>query len=435
MGLLIGVGQTRPNFAYDYYYGIEWDTTTSNPSVTRIGKSELHASLPVQSKMRRCVVNDAGDVVYYLDANDSTKTSTGATADLSGAAGNVMVEMPEHYYRFEQDGTTCRALISTHPLPGFHHRGVQYVSAYEAVLDRTNNKLMSIVNSAAQYRGGTNTSDWDETYRSLLGRPVTGVSLTNFRAYARTGRNTDWNCNVYNIQKTLFWMFAIEYATFNSQAGHNAALDENGYHQGGLGMGVTQISDWSGYNSNNPFVPCGVTNSLGNKTGVVTYNAMKADGETIHYAAPVPSYRGVENPFGHVWKWTDGVLCNIQSAEAGGVSEFLVCEDSSKYASSITADYTKRGELPRTSGYVKTIMLGDDGDIMPLAVGGGSTTYFCDYFYTDIPASGSATRGVLFGGAASYVANAGFVYAYTANTPANTHASFGSRLCYIPQIA
>ena len=435
MGLLIGVGTTRPKFAYDYYYGIQWDSTTSNPAVTRVGKSELHASLPVQSMMRRCVVNDAGNVVYYLDANDSTKTSTGATADLSGATGNVMVEIPAHYYRFEKDGTTCRAFISTYPLPGFTRRGTQYVSAYEAALDRTNNKLMSIVNADAQFRGGNNTAAWDDTYRSLLGRPATNISLTNFRTYARQGRNTDWNCNTYDVHKTLFWMFAIEYATRNSQATFNAALDANGYHQGGLGAGVTTISDWGGYNGNNPFVPCGVTNSLGNKTGVVTYNALASDGETTYYAAPVPSYRGVENPFGHIWKWTDGVLCNIHSEGDGGTSDFLVCDDPANYSSSITDNYTKRGELPRTDGYVKTIMLGDDGDIMPTAIGGGSSTYYCDYFYTNIPSSGSATRGVRFGGSATNSTSAGFVYADTGSAPASATATLGSRLCYIPQSA
>ena len=71
---------------------------------------------------------------------------------------------------------------------------------------------------------------------------------------------------------------------------------------------------------------------------------------------------------------------------------------------------------------------------MPLAVGGGSTTYFCDYFYTNIPASGTSERGVLFGGHAVNGAAAGFVYAYTYSTASNANANFGSRLCFIPQI-
>ena len=291
---------------------------------------------------------------------------------------------------------------------------------------------MSVVNTDADYRGGNNTSGWDGTYRSLLGRPATNISLTNFRTYARQGRSTEWNCNVYQLHKELWWFFAIEYCNFNSQAEYTAALDANGYHQGGLGAGVTQISDWNGYNSYNPFVPCGTTNSLGNRTGVVTYNAMASDGETVYYAAPVPSYRGVENPFGHIWKWTDGCLCNIQSEAAGGLSMFYVCDNPANFASSISANYDYRGDLPRSNGYVKEVILGEDGEIMPLAIGAGSTTYFCDNFYTDIPGSGSATRGVLFGGLANTDAPAGFVCALTSYAPSLTFAYFGSRLCFIP---
>lgn len=432
MGLIIGMGNTKPEFAYDFYYGIEWDTTVSNPVPTRIGKAELHAELPVQSLIRRCVLKTDGTVNYYLNANDSTKRDNGAAANLSGADGQVMVELPECYARFEMDGTKRRALISTQELPGFHKWNKAYISAYEATVQRSTNTLMSVVNTGADYRGGGNNADWDGTYRSLLGRPATNISLTNFRAYARQGRSTEWNCNVYQLHKELWWFFAIEYCNFNSQAEYNAALDSNGYHQGGLGAGVTQISDWDGYNGAMPFVPCGTTNSLGNRTGVVTYNAMKADGTTVHYAAPVPSYRGVENPFGHIWKWTDGCLCNIQSEAAGGVSMFYVCDNPANFASSISANYDYRGDLPRSNGYVKEVILGEYGEIMPLSIGGGSTTYFCDNFYTDIPGSGSATRGVLFGGDAFYGADAGFVFAAANLTPANTAASFGSRLCFIP---
>jgi len=69
---------------------------------------------------------------------------------------------------------------------------------------------------------------------------------------------------------------------------------------------------------------------------------------------------------------------------------------------------------------------------MPLSIGGGSTTYFCDNFYTSVPESGSSERGVLFGGFASYGAGAGFVSAATAAAASFAGAYFGSRLCFIP---
>lgn len=432
MGLLIGTGNTKPAFAYDYYYGIEWDKTVSNPVPTRIGKTELHQSLPVQSLMRRCILKDDGTVNYYLHANDSSKRDNGAAANLTGADGQFMVELPDAYMRFEMDGNKCRALMSDRPLPGFIKWRKDYVSADEACVQRSTNKLCAVVNTDADYRGGNNNASYDSTDHTLLGRPATSISLTNFRAYARARGSVSWNCNLYQTHRKLWWFFAIEYCNFNSQAAYNAALTADGMRQGGLGAGVTTLESgkwntWCGYN---PFIPCGHTLSLGNHTGVVDYPLPAGYGATLTVA--VPSYRGVTNPFGHIWKWTDGCLCNIQSDAAGGLSEFFVCDNPAEFASTIGSGYQLRGNLPRKEGYVKALILGEHGEIMPLAVGGGTTSYFCDYFYTNIPASGSATRGVLFGGSADSGAHAGFVYAYTYHAPSYTSANVGSRLCFYP---
>lgn len=435
MGLMVGVGSTKPTFPYDYYYGIEWDTTVSNPKPTRIGKMELHKELPLQSMMRNCILKDDGSVAYYLHANDSTKQDNGAAADLTGATGQMETELPDMYVRFETDGNKCRHLQSTEPLPGFHLWRKGYIGSVEATVKRSTTTLASVCNTDADYRGGNNDATRDGTYRTMLGMPATNISLTNFRAYARKRGSTEWNCNLYRLHKMMWWLFAVEYANFNSQADFNAALDENGYHQGGLGAGVTTWdgTSWSNYNGYYPLVPCGVTNSLGNHTGTVDYNVIGSDGSTVKTFA-VPRYRGVENPFGHIWKWTDGCKCIIQSEASGGLSKFYVCDNPANFTSSGTTNYDYRGNLPRSEGYVKALILGEDGEIMPLAVGGGSTTYFCDYFYTNIPTSGESERGVLFGGNAHHGAGAGFVYATTGNAATGALACFGSRLCFDPQI-
>lgn len=433
MGLLIGIGQTRPQSAFDYWYGIEWDVTVSNPHPTRIGKDELHKSLPLQNLMRGCTLKDDGTVNYYLHANDSTKRDNGAAANLTGADGQVMVELPDVYVRFEMDGNKRRALISPQALPGFHLWKKDYISMYEASVQRSTTKLCSVVNMDADYRGGGNNSGWDGTYHTLLGRPATSISLTNFRAYARKRGSVGWNCNVYSIHRKVWWLFAIEYCTFNSQETFNAELTSEGYHQGGLGSGVTTIEGgkWNTFNGYNPFIPCGYTNSLGNHTGYVEFT-MPTEYNATATKVQVNRYRGIELPFGHVWKWTDGCKCMIQSEADGGLSQFYVADDPASYNSSGVSGYELRGNLPRKEGYVKEVILGEYGEIMPLAVGGGSTTYFCDYFYTNIPASGTSERGVLFGGAAG--APAGFVYASASYAASLANADIGSRLCFIPQI-
>lgn len=436
MGLIIGVGGTKPTFPYDYYYGIEWNATVSNPKPTRIGKMELHKELPLQSLMRRCILKDNGTVNYYLHANDSTKRDNGAAANLTGADGQYMVELPDMYVRFETDGDISRHLQSTEPLPGFRLWRKDYVSAVEATVQRSTTTLCSVVNKDADYRGGNNDASRDGTYKTQLGMPATQISLTNFRAYARKRGSTEWNCNLYQTHCKLWWLFAVEYANFNSQDAFNAELDENGYHQGGLSSGVTTLNStkWNTFNNYYPFVPCGTTNSLGNHSGVVEFTMPDEYDPGVPTKVNVPSYRGVENPFGHIWKWTDGCKCLIQSETDGGLSEFYVCDDPAAFTSSGVVNYDLRGNLPRKEGYVKKLILGEHGEIMPLEVGGGSTTYFCDYFYTNIPSSGVSERGVLFGGHASFGTHAGFVFANTYNAATNASAAVGSRLCFYPQI-
>ena len=446
MGLIIAAGNTKPVFPYDYYYGVKINLAVADAPVERVGRTELHQSLPIQSRMRRCILNDDGTVNYYLHPTDSTKKDSGAAAKLDGTDGMYMVELPDHYAKFEFDGNNYMPLISEYPLPGFHKVRKCYRSAVEATIDRTvasTPKLAAVCNTTAAFRGGNNNAAWDGTYRSLLGLPATATSLTNFRAYARNrgtaGLNgAGWNCDLYEAQRTTYWLFVIEYATRNCQAEFNAQPDANGYKQGGLGAGVTTLDSakWNTLNGYYPFIPCGTTNSLGNATGVVNFT-MPAEynpGGTA-LVVKVPSYRGIENPFGHIWSWTDGCLCLIQSNAAGGRSIFYTCDDPALFGSTeaALANYQERGDLPRTEGYVKTLMVGEYGENMPIAVGASSSTYFCDYFYTSIPESGQALRGVLFGGIANNGPTAGLAYARAYYAPSNTDAHVGSRLCFIPE--
>ena len=133
-------------------YGIEWNTTVSSPTCTRIGNTDLHKSLPIQNRMRGCLLDDDGNVVEYLNPTN-WKAHT-----LDGSRGQVMVEIPQHYRKFETDGNIRRCKISEYPLPGYHNVPKMYISAYEATVQRSTSKLCSVVNTTEDYRGGKQNS-------------------------------------------------------------------------------------------------------------------------------------------------------------------------------------------------------------------------------------------------------------------------------------
>lgn len=422
-------------------YGVRHYYNNASPDLTRIGKATLHQELPIQSKMRRCVVDDLGVVKYYLSDTDSTKKEDGVTsAVLDGTDGQVMVEIPAHYRKCSLNSAQgyMDVEVSLYPFDGAIAVPRYLVSAYEATLDRENSKLSSVVNTDANYRGGNNTADWDDTYCSLLGLPVTNISLTNFRTYGRN-RGTGWGCYDYNAHLAIFWLFAVEYATLNSQKDFNASLTTEGYHQGGLGAGVSNFSNWSAYNSYNPIIPCGFTNSLGNATGVKTFTLTEAQAEAYgsEHSESVPSYRGIENPFGHVWKWTDGFL---GVGVNGEYQEVYVCREPAKYSSTVTADYTDMGHEATANGYCKAILPSDAslsqekrvyGDLFDRDDSGSASTYFCDYHYH--ANSDGSVYGLLVGGGAYNGAHDGLADLAADNGPADASAYLGSRLCWSEQ--
>ena len=420
----------------DQVYGVRHYFNNSSPDLTRIGDASLHRDLPVQSGMRRCVVNSTGDVLYYLGANDSTKKEDGTTADLSGATGQVMVEVPAHYRKTSLNAAQgyMDTEISMFPFDGAILVPRYLVSAYEATVDRENNLLSSVVNSSARYRGGNNNADWDGTYRSLLGLPATALSLGTFRQYGKN-RGTGWGCYDWNMHTDIFWLFAIEYATLNSQKDFNPSLDAAGLHQGGLGSGVSGFSNWETYNSYNPITPCGFTNSLGNNTGVKTFtlNAEQAQAYGSEHSESVPSYRGIENPFGHIWKWTDGILAR----GTGEYQEVYISRNRAKYADTINDSYVDMGHDEARGGYVKYILASQQslpqekrvyGDLIGTDLSGSSSTFFCDHRYT-IHGEGTI-YGAVLGGLADNGADGGLACVLSHNPPAYSDAHIGSRLCW-----
>lgn len=231
----------------------------------------------------------------------------------------------------------------------------------------------------------------------------------------------------------------IEYATLNSQATFTAEADSNGFKQGGLGAGVSNINvgKWNAFNNQFPFVPCGITNELGNATGVVAYQMpTEYDPDaTEPLVTQVPSYHGIEHPFGHVFHWMDGALVDAQSEDAGGHSLLYVSFDPAKYSSTSVVDYELVGDVPRVAGgYIKRLHMGEHLCNVVAETGAGITTYYCDFFWGfNIPLTRSQLHGLLVGGYAKAGANMGLAAVYAGDTPPIPSSHVGSRLCFVPE--
>lgn len=414
-----------PDLEERYAYGVEWDTASSSPDGVRVGNMQLHRELPVQSKMRMCEVDRLGAV-----------TAASVSGMVQRLDGSIMTEIPEHWYKLYTNGTKFRMMLSEIPLPGYNHIDKFYISTYEACISRSEGKLWSENlyaysdgnSSLNNLRGGDNTSDWDGTYRSLLKRPVTNLTRDQFRQAARK-RGSGWEMYTYGAHKTLFWLFAVEYATLNSQKPFNAQKDANGFSQGGLGEGASQMTDWINFNNANPLIPCGYTNEFGNGSGEKAYVVTNASGGT-HATLMANRYRGIENPFGHIWKYTDGANIQVTTGDAG-LSILWTTDDPSNFSDTSYTGYNKKGNICRTNGYAKKMLLGEDGDIVATEIGGSSSTYWCDYYYTYT--SANRIQVLLIGGSADIGQNSSLAYINTHDGSSAAAKYFGSRLCFFPK--
>ena len=416
-----------PDIEERYAYGVEWDMASSSPDGKRVGNMQLHRELPVQSKIRGCVLDNSGGVKKYLGASSWSQEDMSIDYLLEA----IMAEMDRFWIRFYIKGLKFGCMMSDTPMPGYTYINKRYMSAFEGGIDRPSMTLLSaygVGSTNVNRRGGDNTAEWDGSYRSLLGFPVTNLTRDQFRQAARK-RGSGWEMYTYNAHKTLFWLFAVEYATLDSQKPFNAQKDANGFAQGGLGPGPTQMTDWTNFNNSNPLIPCGYTNEFGNGSGEKAYVVKNASGGT-HATLMANRYRGIENPFGHIWKYTDGANIQVTTGDSG-LSILWTTDDPSNFSDTSYTGYNKKGNICRTNGYAKKMLLGDDGDIVATEIGGSSSTYWCDYYYTNT--SANRMQVVLVGGDADDGSIAGLASVLTNGAPSAAYRNVGSRLCFFPE--
>lgn len=347
------------NDVYIGSYGLEWNETTD--TYRRIGAANYTA---IQSMMRRCVLNSDGSVNYYLDKNNSNLKEDGTLANLDGTDGNVMVEVPKTYVRYEYTttgvagtDTVHRWEISLEPETGFEPhwafdrggsiRNKRYYPAYQGYVK--GGKLIS--------RSGV--------------YPTTNVTLPTFRVYSKANSVTNpstgetpngyWSNIDFALYELITLLCVIEYGTMNIQSalGQGRTALTGGTWVGGSLIGVT-----------------GLSNGYGNRTANYTYAGSVDDANAD---LSFMSYRGCENFFGNIWRMADGVIFKGTTNN----KTMWYSTNPASYNNDATG-YTNSGIVTASAagGYGRKLGNTNKGFIITDVTDGNSNAGTTDYYYT-----------------------------------------------------
>ena len=401
------------------WYGVSWSETSSNPDCTRIGNMDMHRTLPIQSMMKPFDITNIEDTVseIILPIDDQFQKTSYANATniqwsiVSGDSDNIMIRIPEFWYTDDYvPGTKTHNLkLCPHAKPGWYHHKEAYVSAYEVY--KSSDKLVSVKGQL----------------------PTVNFNRTNGRTWARANGfdgEAKWNLYTYEEHRAICHLFLVEYATRNSQKAVNTELTPEGFRQGGLGSGCTTgtatingAQTWS-------FMPTGSSDSLGSGSGEVTVTIQQTDqsgSNTSTITRKCNRYRGIENPFGHVWKHTDDVI----SVYSNGYRTWYKSVKPDQFTTNKNASYKSlcAGTMA-SSGYKTEIKATPTCDFFAVSVSGGSeTTYWCDYNWDNTDTS---EHCLLIGGDSGHGSGAGLFILHSSSGVGHSSATIGSRLTYLP---
>lgn len=365
-------------------FGVSWDSSQPSTALTRLtkandpnklvtvdittepvpavgtgsGSSPFDNYMPWMGMEEYNIINTSGKVLNKKGESGFTRTNISVP---------VMVKIPEFYYKIERVGSIFRYYVADGPVDGLSLHpgsGDNYLGRYEA--GEASSGTMGLI--LASYSGTTpSVSKTRSTFRDYARNMASGFQLRDIAAWC-----------AYDL------LYLVEYADWDSQKK--------------IGQGL----------SNNPSVnKTGLTDAMVYHTG----RAHSGDNAAVQY-------RGVENPWGNVREWVDGI--NFQNRTA------YICTDPTKYADDTTANYTSTGvTLSSTTGWIKGLGLSTDFPwaYLPNEPGGSSTTYIPDYMY-----SGGGWRVLNVGGSYSKRLNGGQFYFDASNTSSDKNSDLGARL-------
>ena len=445
----------------EYWCGYEWNVNDSNPSVTRITGNGL----------QNYFLRDGGGILKgtlfeYVAVDSATGAEVVVPIDdpteyenyRYGQHGDLFAKMKgQLYYKVEREGDIRRKKLSRYPLQGFkpYHANdyIVYIGLYEASCNNERTKIYSRVTPESEYSthlGGSITiaQSGDYAVEKFYNTPATALTTSKFSDIAHSKGEG------YDIMDYMTWLmisdlFMAEFGTRNVQLPIQSN-DSNAYSRGGLGNGCTNVSNWDVYNNYNPPAQIGCTDTHGSGCGQSLVPACIDMGLTPANNVYANRFYGIENPFGHIFKLLTGIhfITKGNTTDSFEYYKTFICDDPSKFmiasnrnngTDDITvqfeAGYDYEGEKCHTNGYIKDVIFGDYGSMIPSTVGGGSSTYFSDYNYSN-NGNGrffSGLRWAPFGGYSAYGSPAGLFFAHSNSSWSDSAQYCGSRLCFYRQ--
>lgn len=399
------------------WYGVSWSETSSNPDCTRIGNMDMHRSLPIQSMMKPFAFNCSqphfkDQYVPVKENFTSGQYSHNVNDSLSQATNdvNIMIKIPEFWYTddYNFNTKTHNLKICQHAKSGWNHHKEAYVSAYE---------LYNLNGRAISKRENI---------------PTVNFTRANGRTWARANGfdgEAKWNLYTYEEHRAICHLFLVEYATRNSQKAVNTTLTAEGFRQGGLGSGCTTGTATINGAATYSFIPTGSSDSLGSGSGEVTVTIQQTDSSghnTSTITRKCNRYRGIENPFGHVWKHTDDVI----SIYGGGYRTWYKSIKPEQFANNKNTSYKPLTTATVVTGYKTEIRATPTCDFFAAACTNGSeSTYWCDYNWDNTDTS---EHCLLIGGRSGASGAAGLFSLASNYGVSYSSAYVGSRLTYLP---
>lgn len=396
------------------------------------------------NQIKECIIDATGRIHYKGDPT------------YAAAVGDWMVEVPLYYVKDVRTATTQDEYFSALKLDGYRIPK-DFIREDGTVCQKI-------------YYGRFKTGKDGTTDVSRPGLvPSNYRDLASFRTGART-KGAGWQeVGINYVKDFLHKLTKVEFANLNSQtvfgpgittvrytATDTAVLAETAVNRfvtttaiasnfnvgnvvnigtslGGNNVAsmrvITAINVLDASNSEIVFDGAAVNIAIGNiiamvaqKTGQ-TVNLQKPSGKLSGISGRTSfKWRGIEDPFGNLYEWVDGVLINDNKG--------YICNKPSLFASALTADYKPLSYTnANTNGY--PFEMGYDENYpeaqFPIAVGAGSSTGYADYYYQT-----TGLRGALFGGYATFGTYAGLFYWGLNNSPSSAAWTLGGRLLFKP---